>query len=223
MSSSSQDAGNPGLIVGSRRWRGARVGLLGGSFNPAHAGHLHISRRALQLLGLDSVWWLVSCQNPLKPKTGMAPFERRLARAMEVADHPRIVVTDIERRLGIRYTVEVLTRLKSMFPSTRFVWIMGADNLYGCHRWRHWTRIFRSVPIAIFDRRIYSLRAVAGVAAKRYERFRLPEHRARSLAFRQPPAWILIRGGRHPESASAIRAAGGQRPDRIEHDATEKE
>ncbi|MFQ5534800.1 MAG: nicotinate-nucleotide adenylyltransferase [Sphingomonadales bacterium] len=195
------------------RWRKTRVGLLGGSFNPAHAGHRHISRAALERLGLDYVWWLVSPQNPLKPAAGMAPLEERLAQARHVADHPRILVTDIERRIGTRYTAQALERLTAMFPTTRFVWLMGADNLRQIDRWRDWADIFRTVPIAIFDRPTYSFRAMAGAAARRFKRFELPQSRARALAHQRPPAWTFIRGGRHPASATAIRAARGRRSD----------
>lgn len=188
-------------------WGGARIGLLGGSFNPAHGGHRHISLTALGRLGLDCVWWLVSPQNPLKPETGMAPLSDRLAQAREVAGDRRILVTDIERELGTSYTAEVLERLVDMAPKAQFVWMMGSDNLRHFDRWRDWTRIFRTVPIAVFDRANYSLGAVAGSAARKFKRFELPENRARALARQKPPAWILVHGGRHPGSASAIRAA----------------
>ncbi len=202
----------PEPVPGSNLWRRLRVGLLGGSFNPAHEGHLHISRLALKALKLDYVWWLVSPQNPLKPVAGMAPLADRLAAARALAaENPRIVVSDIEARLGTVYTAETLARLTEMFPETRFVWLMGADNLVQIPRWRHWMRIFRTVPVAIFDRPSYSLRAVSGQAARRFARFQLPQHRAGALIRHRPPAWVFIRGRKSPASASALRSVGGGR------------
>lgn len=135
--------------LGYGLWAGLRVGLLGGSFNPAHDGHRYISRLALKLLGLDEVWWLVSPQNPLKPAAGMASLGDRLARAQAVADHPRIRVTDLERLLGTRYTADTLAALHRCFPRTRFVWLMGADNLLQVPRWQRWTEIFETTPVAL--------------------------------------------------------------------------
>jgi nicotinate-nucleotide adenylyltransferase len=128
------------------------VGILGGSFNPAHEGHLHISLLALKLLKLDEVWWMVSPQNPLKSADGMAPLEDRLTEARALVRHPNIRITDIESRLGTTNTAESLAVLKRGFPKTRFVWLMGADNLKQISRWHQWTRIFNQVPIAVFDR-----------------------------------------------------------------------
>ena len=120
-----------------------RIGLLGGSFNPAHEGHLHISLIALKRLRLDAVWWLVAPQNPLKPSKGMADIDTRLANARAMADHPRVVVTDLERRLGTVYTIDSITRLQTVYPRLRFVWLMGADNVVQFPRWSGWNR-FRS-------------------------------------------------------------------------------
>lgn len=190
------------------------MGLLGGSFNPAHEGHLHVSLLALKKLGLHELWWLVSPQNPLKPLKGLAPFEERLAGARALSRHPAIRVLDLERRLGTLYTVDTLRALAKCFPETRFVWIMGADNLAQIPLWKDWTGIFEAVPIAIFDRPSYSLRALAGRAAHRYRRYRLPPRRAKELAGRPAPAWIFFHDRLNPASATRIRAAakrGGRR------------
>ena len=138
--------------------RHRRIGLLGGSFNPAHRGHLHLSLTALQRLDLDEVWWLVSPQNPLKPVAGMAPFAARLDQARQVAaGHKRIRVTDLENRLGgSHYTADTLKALRRRFPRLRFVWLMGGDNLVQIRHWERWAEIFRTVPIAVFDRPSYS-------------------------------------------------------------------
>ena len=183
------------------------MGLLGGSFNPAHDGHRHISLIALKALGLDEVWWLVSPLNPLKPAACIASFERRLAEARAVARHPRIRVTDIEARLGTRYTVDSLRALKTRFPRHAFVWLMGADNLAEIPRWRDWETIFELVPIAVLDRPGYSYKALAGRAARRFARARMAARDARTLVTRRPPAWVFLRARLHPASATAIRRA----------------
>jgi len=187
-----------------------RVGLLGGSFNPAHDGHLYISEQALKLLGLDEVWWLVSPQNPLKPADGMAAFEKRMAAAEKVAAaNPRIHVSDAEARLGTRYTADTLAQLTDIQGQHRFVWLMGADNLLQIHHWRSWSRIFRIVPVAVFGRPGYSLRATSSVAARRFARDRWPQEAAKRLVDAELPAWVFLRIRENPLSASRIRAEGG--------------
>lgn len=189
--------------------RRRRVGLLGGSFNPAHGGHLHISREALKRLALDEVWWLVSPQNPLKPRAGMAPLAERLETARAVARDRRIKVTDIERRLGTVYTADTLAALTRRFPRLRFVWLMGADNLLQISRWERWENIFRLVPIAVFARPSYSLRSLSGPAARRYARWRLRLRDARRLAETDPPAWVFLPVRLDPRSATDIRSRRG--------------
>jgi len=182
-----------------------RIGILGGSFNPAHRGHLDISLKALRQLGLDQVWWLVSPQNPLKPADGMAPFAERLAAARRLARNPRIRVTDLEQRLGSRYTAESLKLLRRRFPETRFVWLMGADNLAQIAQWRDWQQIFHLVPIAVFARPSYCFKALAAKAARRFARYRLTEGAGRRLATSEPPAWLFVHGRLNPISATEIR------------------
>lgn len=185
---------------------------MGGSFNPAHRGHLHLSFAALRHLDLDEVWWMVSPQNPLKPVAGMAPFAERLRQARQIAaGHKHIRVTDIEDRLhGSHYTADTLKRLTRRFPRCRFIWLMGGDNLIQLPRWAHWTEIFRTVPLAVFDRPSYSQRALAGVAAQRFARNRVPENAARRLAETKPPAWAFFHTRLDPTSATQIRSERGQ-------------
>jgi len=187
--------------------RKRRIGLLGGSFNPAHAGHRHISRLALRCLGLDELWWLVSPQNPLKPQAGMAPLEERLAKARAVAQDRRIKVTDLERRLGTRYTVDTVAQLKRHYPRARFVWVAGADILAQLPRWRRWTDLMEMLPLAVFDRPAYAHAALASKVAGRYRHARLKAADARRLATAKPPAWVFIASRLHPASATAIRKA----------------
>jgi nicotinate-nucleotide adenylyltransferase len=185
-----------------------RVGLLGGSFNPAHGGHRYVSLNALRALGLDQIWWLVSPQNPLKPVAGMAPFAERLERAREVAAHPRIHVSDLEARLGTRFTVETLERLRGV-AGKRFVWLLGADNLLQLPRWRRWRDIMEAVPVAVFERAPYSYAALAGKAAACFGAARLDDRGLRDLVSMSPPAWAFVRLRAHPASSTAIRARAG--------------
>ena len=191
---------------GDRRRR--RIGLLGGSFNPAHAGHLHISREALKRLHLDQVWWLISPQNPLKSAENMAPASQRMAAAKAIADaNPRILVTDVERRMGDARTAHSLRSLCQHYPNLRFVWLMGADNLAEIPRWWRWTGIFHTVRVAVLDRSPYSYGALAGSAARRFARVRVG--RPLSIWFRSPPSWAYMAVRRHPASATALRAENG--------------
>jgi nicotinate-nucleotide adenylyltransferase len=176
---------------------------LGGSFNPAHEGHLHISLEALKRLGLDEVWWLVSPQNPLKSANGMAPQAKRLAGARAMARHPRIKVTGMEAAWGTRYTADTLAMMRRRFPAARLVWIMGADNLNQISRWDRWQRIFRSVPVAVFDRSPYSRESMASKAARRFSRWRIAA--PGRLPGTAPPSWIFMHIKRHPASATEIR------------------
>jgi len=186
--------------------RRARIGLLGGSFNPAHDGHLHVSLLALARLRLDEIWWLVSPQNPLKSTADMAPLARRLADARRLARHPRIRVSDVETALGTSYTVDTLAALIRRWRHIHFVWLMGADNLAQMPRWRRWSSIFHIMPIAIFDRPTYSFPALAGPAARRFAARRIPAGSLGRLAGRKPPAWVFCHTRLHPASASRIRA-----------------
>jgi nicotinate-nucleotide adenylyltransferase len=184
-----------------------RVGLLGGSFNPAHQGHLHVAKAARRRLRLDQVWLMVSPGNPLKPVQGMAPPAARLASARAIADGRRIVATDIEGRLGTRYTDDTLRLLRTRFPRVDFVWLMGADNLVQFPHWRHWRRIARKTPFAVLPRPTYNHRALASQAAQLLRKSRLAAHEAKELAGTPPPAWLFLPGSQHAVSASSIRAA----------------
>jgi nicotinate-nucleotide adenylyltransferase len=195
---------------GDRRRR--RIGLLGGSFNPAHAGHRHVARAVRRALRLDEVWLLVSPGNPLKPRAGMAPLPARLASARAIADGWRIIATDIEAALGTSYTVETLAALRRRFPRARFVFVIGADNLVQLPRWQGWARLAATTPIAVLPRPGWTRPALAGKAAHR-----LARHRRRPAALLAGPApahapWAFIPAAEHPASATAIRAAQASLP-----------
>lgn len=173
---------------------GLTIGLLGGSFNPAHGGHLYASLLALKALKLDYVWWLVSPGNPLK--SDPAPLAVRLDSAHAMARHPRIRVTELETRLGTRYTIDTVTALQRAFPQVRFVWLMGSDNLAQFHRWKGWRALARRLPIVVI-RRPGSVLATLNAAPVR--RFGL----ARRL--KAPPAILVLDGRRNRQSSTRLR------------------
>ena len=191
--------------------RGQSVGLLGGSFDPAHEGHAHITLEALKRFGLDWVWWLVSPGNPLKPR-GPAPLDRRLAMARQVMRHPRVRVTDLERRMGTRYTAATLAGLRRRYRGVRFVWLMGADNMAGLHLWDRWPEIVEAVPIGVLARPGQRISARTSVAAGVYSAWRLPAAASHLLPALDPPRWCFVNMPMRGDSSSAIRAGGAWRP-----------
>ena len=188
---------------------GLRIGLYGGSFNPAHLGHRHVSLVALKRLRLDRVWWMVTPGNPLKDRGELAAIDRRVERASQIADHPRIAVTDFESRIGARYTRQTLGFLTRRHPNLRFVWIMGADSLATFHRWQGFSEIAGLMPMAIVDRPGFTLTAPAARAARALAPWRIPETEAASLPDRAPPAWVFLHGPRSTLSSTALRAKPG--------------
>lgn len=184
---------------------GMRIGLYGGSFNPAHAGHLHVSRMALKRLRLDRVWWLATPGNPLKDLRELAPLADRLATAGTVAEDPRIAVTGFEAAIGARYTVETLRWLRLRRPALRFVWIMGADSLTSFHRWERFREIASLMPIAVIDRPGHTLAAPNAPGARALARWRIDETDAPLLADHAPPAWVFLHGPRSSLSSTALR------------------
>jgi nicotinate-nucleotide adenylyltransferase len=187
-----------------------RIGLYGGSFNPPHRGHAHVARLALQRLGLDRVWWLVSPGNPLKSTEGLPDVGQRLAAVRRIANHPRAVVTDLEAQLGTRYTIDLVRRLKALRPDVRFVLVIGADNWATFHRWGGWREIAHLVPIAVIDRPGATFPALASPAARTFAKARVPAPNGRLLPTLMPPAWMFIAGVKVPLSSSDLRRSAGQ-------------
>lgn len=187
---------------------GEVIGLLGGSFDPAHAGHVHITKEAIKRFGLARVWWLVSPGNPLK-RHGPAPLAQRMARAKALMQHPRVDVTDIEARLKTRYTAETLQALHAHYPGVRFVWLMGADNLAQFHRWQHWKRIAAKVPLGVIARPGDRISARMSPAARILGKARIAGSAAQLLGRAQAPAWCFVNVPMVDQSSSAIRSRGG--------------
>lgn len=202
----------PALTTGSRAFlpsagRGQCIGLLGGSFDPPHAGHVHITREALKRFGLDAVWWLVSPGNPLKAH-GPAPLERRMAAARAIMQHPRVHISDFEAQIGARHTARTLEALRAARRDLHFVWLMGADNMIEFHRWQDWRQIMDTVPIGILARPGARMAARASVAARMYESARVPNGMARHLGLLRPPAWCFANVPMVALSSTGLRRAG---------------
>lgn len=188
--------------------RGMVIGLLGGSFDPAHEGHAHITREALKRLGLDQVWWLVSPGNPLKARQP-APLADRLARAKVVMRHPRVKITALEAALGTRATADTLDRLRRVYPGVTFVWLMGADNLVQFHRWERWRDILRSVAVGVLARPGSGVAARMSVAARAFRVHRVA--RGETLRGHAPPVWAFVNLPMNEASSTAIRDRGDWR------------
>jgi len=186
---------------------GQVIGLLGGSFDPPHAGHVHITKAALRRFQLDRVWWLVSPGNPLKDH-GPAPMAERMQAAKALMQHPRVTVTDIEARLRTRYTAQTIRALRARHPGVRFVWLMGADNLAQFHRWQHWEWIMENVSIGVLARPGDRIAARMSKAATVYRSARLPGRAATLLGRTDAPRWCFINLPLSGQSSSAIRARG---------------
>lgn len=186
---------------------GQTIGLLGGSFDPAHEGHVHITRQALRRFGLDRVWWLVSPGNPLKSR-GPAPLADRVKHARTMMQHPRVTVTDIEVHLGTQATADTIRALRRIYPGVRFVWLMGADNLAQLHLWQDWQCIMHTVPVGVLARPGDRISARMSPAARIYRMARLKGAQSRLLARAQAPAWCFVNVPMNDQSSTAIRKAG---------------
>ena len=182
--------------------RGLAIGLMGGSFNPAHEGHLHVAETALKRLRLDAVWWLVARGNPLKSEHG--PYADRLASARDLARRPRMLVSDIEKVLGLTYSADTISVLLAAAPSARFVWVIGADNLQTFHQWKDWEGIAARLPIAVIARPGARI-SRASPFARKFAYARIPEVSAPLLAHSPAPAWVYLRARENAASSTALR------------------
>lgn len=199
------------IYPGPQARPGQKIGLLGGSFDPPHAGHVHITRAALKRFDLDRVWWLVSPGNPLK-ENGPAPLDQRLKACRRVMQDPRVTITDLEARIGTRYTAQTLAALFRRYRGVRFVWLMGADNLADFDRWDHWQWIMENIPIGVLARPGNRIAARMSKAARRYARDRLRPGQCRALACTPPPAWCFVNVPMLDISSTQLRQRGDWAP-----------
>ena len=190
--------------------RGMVIGLFGGSFTPPHQGHLLVAEIALRRLGLDQLWWLVTPGNPLKSQKELAPLAERLAACETLAVDPRIKVTAFEKTLGTSYTAKTLEFIRARNPHVHFIWIMGADNLAGFHRWQRWQKIASTFPVAVIDRPGSTLAYLSSKMARTFDYARIDEEDAGVLWQKRAPAWTFIHGPRSTLSSSALRAAANR-------------
>ncbi len=186
-------------------WAGARIGLMGGSFNPPHDGHLVVARTSLRRLRLDQLWWVVTPGNPLKSHGGLPATDSRVKAVEALAKHPKMITTAFERDLGTPYTAATIEFLLNRYPHARFVWVMGADNLATFHRWQRWRDIAAMVPIAVIDRPGWRFPGLSSPAARSLALARIREENARFLPFRTPPAWVFLTTRLSNQSSTALR------------------
>ncbi len=182
-----------------------RIGLFGGSFDPTHRGHVTASETARHRLGLDQVWWLATPGNPLKQQHPSKDLAERITDARTMTQGRRISVTGIEAAIGSRYTADTVVWLRKRLKGVSLVWIMGADNLVGFHRWQDWRRIMTTVPVVVVDRPGYTLAALSAPAARQFRNSQVPERRARSLPDMEAPAWTFLHGPRVALSSTELR------------------
>lgn len=187
-------------------WPDAKIGVMGGSFNPPHDGHVVVARTALRRLGLDRVWWLTTPGNPLKSHDELAPLDERMAAVRNLTTDPRMIVTSFEDQLATPFTAATLSFLISRYRAAHFVWLMGADNLATFHRWQRWRGIALQMPIAVIDRPNWTQKALASPAAQILKPWRLPEEKASTLVGGDPPRWVFLTTRLSPLSSTALRA-----------------
>jgi len=185
---------------------GQKIGLFGGSFNPAHEGHINLCDLALKRLELDQIWWMVTPGNPLKDISKLAPLEARIKKCHEIISHPRIKVTAFEAKHKVRYTADTLKLVKRLRPRNDFIWLMGADNLADFHHWQDWRQIADMMPIAVIDRPGSTLSYHSALASIALSKYRIDEGDAPLLAHMKPPAWTFLHGPRSSLSSTQLRA-----------------
>ena len=187
--------------------KGITVGLLGGSFDPPHSGHVHITNQAFQAFGLNKIWWLVSPRNPLKAQEPSS-LEKRIKECKKIIQHPKVLVSDIEAQFNSHCTAKTIRKLYILYPGIRFVWLMGADNLLNFHNWKEWAWIMENIPVGIMARPDNKVKAALSPAALRYRRFRVKPNNALAIPFMRAPAWSLLGGPMCNISSTEIRSSG---------------
>ena len=190
-----------------RKFDSTTIGLLGGSFNPPHVGHVHITHQALRAFGFNKIWWLVTPGNPLKTKRPVS-IEMRVKECKRINQSPKVVISDIENDLNSYFTADTLRKLFLVYPNIRFVWLMGADNLTNFHKWDKWTWIMENIPVGVLARPGEQIKAGSSKTAFRYRKYRIKPSQAAAMPFIQPPAWALICGPMQDVSSTEIRSIG---------------
>ena len=183
---------------------GLTIGLLGGSFDPPHEGHVHITKLALKIFNLSKIWWLVCPENPIKNVTPSDVNSRFLA-SKKIMKHPSVVITDLERKFKTKYTFQTLIKLKKLYPSTKFVWLMGADNLINFHHWKNWDWIMKNIPVGVLARPEEQIKAGLSRTAIKFGNYRLPKEKSIILSNYIPPVWTLSTGPMRNISSTEIR------------------
>ena len=186
---------------------GLTIGILGGSFDPPHEGHVHITRIAIKIFNLSRLWWLVSPGNPIKDKAP-SDINKRFLASKKIMKHPLVSITDIEKKLQTKFTFETLIKIKKLYPGTRFVWLMGADNLVNFHHWENWGWIMKNVPIGVLARPKEQIKAGLSPAATKFRKYRLPKEKSFLLPYLSPPIWTLVTGPMRNISSSKLRGIG---------------
>ena len=186
---------------------GLTIGLLGGSFDPPHEGHVHISKIAIKIFNLSKLWWLVSPGNPIKDKMP-SNITNRVQEEKKIMEHPSVIITDIEKKLQTKFTFQSLIKIKKLYPGTRFVWIMGADNLINFHHWENWDWIMKNIPIGVMARPTEQIKAGLSPAATRFRKYRLPQEKSLLLPYLSPPVWTLVTGSMKNISSTKLRGKG---------------
>ena len=186
---------------------GLTIGLLGGSFDPPHEGHVHITKIAIKIFNLSRLWWLVSPGNPIKDKAP-SDINKRFLASKKIMQHPSVTITDIEKKLKTKFTFQTLIKIRKLYPGTRFVWLMGADNLVNFHHWENWGWIMKNVPIGVLARPKEQIKAGLSPAATMFRKYRLPKEKSFLLPYLSPPIWTLVTGPMRNISSSKLRGIG---------------
>lgn len=191
--------------IGLSKRKNMKIGLLGGSFNPAHEGHIYISEQALRLFGLDEIWWLVTPQNPLKKMKTNDTLIKRLNFAKKLVKNSKIRIDSVENKYKNNFTANTLKNIINRYKGTKFIWLMGADNLDEFHKWYQWQTIYSIIPIAVFDREYYSYSVFNSIAGKRYFNKLHKTKNSQSIFKSKLPSWRFLRIHKNSLSSTKIR------------------
>ena len=180
------------------------VGLLGGSFDPPHKGHIYISLEAKKILKLNEIWWLVTPQNPLKISKP-ATYNERLLNCLSITRGHPIKVSEIEKKISAKCTYDSLNYIINHYTNINFFWIMGADNLINFHKWHNWRTIFKNISIVVFKRHGYNNKALNSITSKTFSKYQIFTNPINKYHFIHNPSWTWINNREIKISSSEIR------------------